>query len=52
MGTYIAKNLIKTSIKLGKHGEIIEQNTFKTKDEEMKHKQNERAKKLGMRLRS
>lgn len=51
MGTFISKNLTKTSVRLGKNGQVLESNTFKSKAEEMKHKQNERAKKLGMRMR-
>lgn len=49
--TTISKNLVKTSIMLGKHGEIISKNTFSSKAEEMKAKQDERARKLGMRRR-
>lgn len=51
MGTYISKNLIKTSVQIDKYGNIIHKGTFNNKAEEMKAKQEERARKLGMRTR-
>ena len=49
MGTYLSKNLIKTSVTLGRNGEIISKSTAATPAEEMKQKQEERARKLGFR---
>jgi len=47
MGTYISKNLIKTSVKLDRFGNVHKVGTFQNKSEEMKAKQAERAAKLG-----
>lgn len=49
MGTYLSKNLIKTSVEIGKNGQIISRNTASSPAEEMKQKQEERARKLGFR---
>lgn len=49
MGTYLSKNLIKTSVEIGKGGRIISKKVSSSKAEEMQQKQEERAIKLGMR---
>lgn len=49
MGTFISKNLIKTSVEIGKHGQIISKTASNTRADEMKQKQEDRARKLGFR---
>lgn len=49
MATFISKNLIKTSVELGKHGQIISKTTSTSRGDEMQQKQEERARKLGFR---
>ena len=51
MATTISKNLKKTSIVIDKFGNVISSSSAETKAEEMKRKQEERARKLGMRIR-
>jgi hypothetical protein len=48
MSTTISKNLKKTSIKVDRWGNILEHHQAESKQDEMKRKQIERAKKLGM----
>lgn len=47
MAVYLSKNLKKKSIEIDKNGNIINSNSFENKEDEMRQKQIERAKKLG-----
>ena len=47
--TFIAKNLKKTSIEIDGFGNILSQTSSQSKADEMKQKQEARARKLGMR---
>lgn len=49
MATYISKNLKKTSVTIDKYGNIISEITSDSKADEMKQKQELRAKRLGFR---
>lgn len=51
MGTYISKNLNKTSVTIDKYGKIISKVTSTSAADEMKQKQELRAQRLGMRRR-
>lgn len=47
MATFIAKNLQKTSVTLDSEGRVISENKSANRAEEMKQKQDVRAKRLG-----
>lgn len=47
MSVTVSSQLKKESIKLDKNGNIIERSSSENKNEEMKRKQDERARKLG-----